>query len=96
MTSPNDWNQRIIQECRANGGKVGSPTNPAWYHNLVANPQATIEVGTETVDVSATVTTCAERVRLYATQPKLYPGFAEYAGMTSRRIPVAALTRRPG
>jgi deazaflavin-dependent oxidoreductase (nitroreductase family) len=74
--------------------KGGAPTNPDWYHNLVANPSATVEVGTESFDVDAHVTTGAERDELYARQAKLYPGFAEYETRTDRVIPVVALTRK--
>src|SRR5258708_517971 len=48
--------------------KGGAPTNPAWYHNLVANPQATVEVGTETVPVKAIVAKGDERDRLFNNQ----------------------------
>jgi deazaflavin-dependent oxidoreductase (nitroreductase family) len=74
--------------------KAGAPTNPDWYHNLVAHPEATVEVGTETIDVTAIVTTGEERDRLYTRQAKLYPGFAEYQAKTTRKIPVIALQRR--
>jgi len=73
--------------------KGGAPTNPAWYHNLLAHPQATVEVGTETFDVKAVVITGEERDRLYAKQAKLYPGFADYEARTTRQIPVIALER---
>jgi deazaflavin-dependent oxidoreductase (nitroreductase family) len=74
--------------------KAGAPTNPDWYHNLVANPSATVEVGTESFDVDAHITTGAERDELYARQATLYPGFAEYEAKTDRVIPVVALTRK--
>jgi len=74
--------------------KGGAPTNPDWYHNLVAHPEATVEVGTETFDVTATVVTGEERDRLYAEQARRYPGFAEYQEKTTRRIPVVALKRK--
>lgn len=74
--------------------KGGAPTNPSWYHNLVAHPDATVEVGTETFDVTASVVTGEERDRLYAEQSRRYPGFAEYQEKTTRRIPVIALKRR--
>jgi len=74
--------------------KAGAPTNPAWYHNLVANPSATVEVGTETVDVDAVVTSGEERERLFNRQAELYPQFAEYAQSTTRQIPVIALERK--
>jgi deazaflavin-dependent oxidoreductase (nitroreductase family) len=74
--------------------KGGAPTHPGWYHNLLAHPQTTIEVGTETIPVTATVVTGAERDRLYAEQARLRPAFAEYQAKTTRRIPVIALERR--
>src|SRR5262245_32549195 len=137
MLNMSDFNQRIIAEFRANGGKVGgpfegapmlllattgaksgaqrinplvflpdgdrfviiaskggAPSNPDWYHNLVAHPDTTIEVGTETIPVTAVVVTGEERDRLYAQQAALRPAFAEYQTKTTRRIPVIALQRR--
>ena len=130
-----DWNTQVIEEFRANGGKVesfgnapllilhttgaksgelraspvmyladgervlvfaskgGAPTNPDWYHNLVANPVASVEVDGEHYDVKATMMTGAERDRLYARQAELYPGFGEYEKKTTRTIPVVALER---
>ena len=73
--------------------KAGAPTNPAWYHNLIANPKATIEVGTETFEVTAVEVQGEERDQLYAKQASLYPGFAEYEAKTTRKIPVIALQR---
>jgi deazaflavin-dependent oxidoreductase (nitroreductase family) len=73
--------------------KAGAPTNPDWYHNLLAHPQVTVEVGTETFDVTAVVTTGEERDRLYAKQAAMNPGFAEYQTKTTRKIPVIALVR---
>lgn len=132
----NDYNRSVIDEFRANAGKVGgpfdgaplllsttgaktgisrttplmylpdgdrfvifaskagAPTSPDWYHNLVANPSATIEVGSESVAVLALVTKGEERTRLFATQAELYPVFAEYQAKTSRAIPVVALQRQ--
>jgi len=137
MPEVSEWNRAIVDEFRANGGKVGgqfqdapmlllhsvgaksgeprlhpmmyladgdrwlvfaskagAPDNPAWYHNLVANPDASIEIGTERIDVHATVLAGEERDRFYAEQARRYPGFAEYEAKTTRRIPVVALTRR--
>ena len=74
--------------------KAGAPTNPDWYHNLIAHPEATSEVGTETFPVTATVVTGEERDRLYAMQAKRFPQFAEYETKTTRKIPVIALTRK--
>jgi len=47
------------------GSKGGAPTNPDWYYNLVATPELTVEVGTETFRVHATVAEEPERTRLY-------------------------------
>jgi deazaflavin-dependent oxidoreductase (nitroreductase family) len=76
--------------------KGGAPKHPDWYHNLVANPETTIEVGTETIPVRAEVITGEERDRLYARQAADRSAFAEYQAKTKRRIPVIALTRRAG
>ncbi|MCK2213123.1 nitroreductase family deazaflavin-dependent oxidoreductase [Actinomadura sp. ATCC 31491] len=130
----NDFNQQVIDEFRANAGRVGgmfegaplvlltttgaksgkqhttpvmyladgdryvviasyagSDQNPAWYHNLKANPVATVEVGTDTFQVKAVQIDGEERDQLYARMVAQAPGFAEYERKTSRRIPVVAL-----
>ena len=130
----NNWNAKIIEEFRANAGKVGGPfegatvlllhtrgartglervnplayqpvgddiavfaskagadTNPDWYHNLLANPLTTVEVGTDTVAVRARVAEGEERERIWERQKELMPGFAEYEQKTTRRIPVIVL-----
>jgi deazaflavin-dependent oxidoreductase (nitroreductase family) len=74
--------------------KAGAPTNPAWYHNLLAHPTATVEVGTETVDVDAVVTAGEERERLFERQAAIMPQFNEYARQTTRQIPVIVLQRK--
>ena len=74
--------------------KGGAPTDPDWYHNLVANPDATVEVGIETFPAKATVIFGKERDEIYAKQAALYPGFAEYERKTTRKIPVIALARK--
>lgn len=71
--------------------KAGAPTHPDWYHNLVANPEASIEVGTETKRVRAEVAGGAERDTIWTTQKERYPGFAEYEAATTREIPVVLL-----
>jgi deazaflavin-dependent oxidoreductase (nitroreductase family) len=71
----------------------GGPHNPPWYHNLVANPVATVEVGTEKFKVRATVTSGAERQRLFDQAAKEMPNFADYQKKTSRQIPVLLLKR---
>ncbi len=73
--------------------KGGAPTNPDWYHNLVAHPTVTLEVGTETFDAQASVAEGAERERLYAQVVAQMPGFGEYQRNTTRQIPVVVLTR---
>ena len=85
---------------RADGGRLyvfasfaGRPENPAWFHNLVANQQVNVEVGTETYAATATVLTGAERDQVFADQARQYPGFAEYQEKTTRIIPVVELTR---
>ena len=74
----------------------GLPTNPDWYYNLVAHPEVTVEVGTQTFDVTAVVITGEERDQLYARQVERAPVFAEYQAKTTRKIPVIALHRRQG
>src|SRR5713101_8410522 len=76
--------------------KAGAPTNPAWYHNLLAHPEVTVEVGTETYEATATPLTGEERDRLYAKQASLYPQFGEYQARATRKIPVIELERRKG
>jgi len=136
MAELNDRNRAIIEEFRANGGKVGgpfagrtllllhtvgaksgqerinpvacvtdgdrlviiaskggAPTNPDWYHNLLAHPQVTVELGTERFQARAEVAPEPERTRLYARMVSVMPGFAEYQQKTERVIPVVVLTR---
>ena len=72
----------------------GAPKNPAWYHNLIANPKVTVEVGTEKFEATATVIADrAERDRLYAGMIAHAEGFAEYETKTTRLIPVVVLER---
>ena len=71
--------------------KAGAPTNPDWFHNLVANPDASVEVGAQTVPVRARVAEGAERARIWTRQTELYPGFADYESKTTREIPVVIL-----
>ena len=134
--SPSNWNENIINEFHANGGKVGgmfegaplllltttgartgrkltsplmyrsdgdrilvfaskggAPTHPDWYHNLVANPRVTVEIGTETFEAAAQVTEGEERDRLFARQAEETPQFGEYQANITRKIPVVALVR---
>jgi deazaflavin-dependent oxidoreductase (nitroreductase family) len=132
-----DWNANIIEEFRANAGKVGGPfegapmlllhttgaksgaervnpvvyqpddgrwvvfgsksgadSHPDWFHNLRANPEVEIEVGTDTVPVTARVAEGDERERLWTRQKELMPGFKDYEAKTTRQIPVVVLERR--
>ena len=73
--------------------KGGAPTNPQWYHNLVANPRATVEVGKETFPVDAHVAEGEERERLWATVTSRFPQFAQYQTKTERQIPLVVLER---
>ncbi len=75
------------------GSKGGAPTNPAWYHNLVANPDARVEVGTDAYDVRAVITKGEERDRIFNAQAAAMPQFAEYQKNATRVIPVIALER---
>ena len=133
----NDFNSDVINEFRANDGKVGggfegasmvlvhhtgarsgtervtplvyrpegdgwvifaskggAPDNPDWYHNLMAHPATTIEVGSERVDVTAIEVTGAERDRIFEAQKAEAPQFAEYEASTDRIIPVILFERR--
>jgi deazaflavin-dependent oxidoreductase (nitroreductase family) len=131
-----DWNAKIIEEFRANGGKVGgdfentpllllhhrgaktgtervnplayqdlgggavavfaskggAPTNPDWFHNLKANPETAIEIGTETRRVRARVADDEERDKIWERQKQLRPQFAKYEETAApRQIPVVVL-----
>jgi deazaflavin-dependent oxidoreductase (nitroreductase family) len=136
MSNQTNWNQAIIDEFRANSGKVGgyfagktllllhtvgaksrqerinpvayvadgdrfviiaskggAPDNPGWYHNIIAHPQVTVEVGTEQFQARATVPIEPERTRLFNKMVEMMPGFADYQRKTTRVIPVIILTR---
>jgi deazaflavin-dependent oxidoreductase (nitroreductase family) len=129
-----DWNSKIIEEFRANGGKVGgqfegapllllhtvgaktgqprvnpvmyrqlpagyavfaskggAPTNPDWYHNLLAHPRVSAEIGTGTVEFVARVAEGAEREGIWTAHKAANPGFADYERKTGRQIPVVIL-----
>jgi len=76
--------------------KGGAPTNPDWYHNLMAQPDTRVEVGTDTVVVHARETDGDERQDLFDRITAVMPGFADYQAKTSRRIPIIVLERRDG
>lgn len=74
--------------------KAGADTNPAWFHNLMANPRTRIEVGAETVDVQARIAGGAEYDEIWEAQKSDFPAFADYERKTSRdHIPVVVLER---
>ena len=73
--------------------KGGAPTNPDWYYNARANPEATVEVGGKTFPVRARIAAGEERERLFSRQKSLRPTFAEYERRTTRTIPVVVLER---
>ena len=71
----------------------GAPKHPAWFLNLKANPEVTVEVGTEKYQARAVVPQGAERDRLFNAQAALMPNFAEYQTKTTRVIPAVVLER---
>jgi deazaflavin-dependent oxidoreductase (nitroreductase family) len=72
----------------------GAPRHPAWYHNLVKNPAAEVEVGSDTFMVHATpLPSGSERDRLYEQHAQVMPGFRGYQEKTTRIIPVVLLDR---
>ena len=72
---------------------AGAPKNPAWFVNLVANPVATVELGSERFQARATVTSGEERQRLYRNQAAQMAIFDDYQKKTTRQIPVVVLER---
>jgi deazaflavin-dependent oxidoreductase (nitroreductase family) len=139
MSSPTDelhqWNRKMVEEFRANGGKPagpfagsallllhttgvrsgrerinplmyqdlgdgrvavfasanGAPNHPDWYHNLVANPTITAEIGTEERPFRAHTATGEERESIWSRQKQGSPGFAGFEATTDRQIPVVIL-----
>jgi deazaflavin-dependent oxidoreductase (nitroreductase family) len=74
--------------------KGGAPDHPAWYRNLLADPEATIEVEADEVPVVATTAEGEERDRLWASLTEAWPAYDDYQAKTEREIPVVVLTRR--
>jgi deazaflavin-dependent oxidoreductase (nitroreductase family) len=85
--------QRVGEAFAIFASQGGSSRNPAWYYNLVANPDAWIEAGGETHDVRARVATGGERERIWSAQKDAFPVFAEYERSVARQIPVVVLDR---
>lgn len=75
------------------GSKGGAPSHPDWYRNLVANPKASVEVGTDRFDVVAHTAEGDERTRIWELQKHDVPQFAQYEKNTDREIPVVVLER---
>lgn len=73
------------------GSFAGADVNPAWVHNLRANPSAHVEIGDESSDVTARELPPAERDELFPKITAVAPGFAEYQAKTTRVIPVFEL-----
>jgi deazaflavin-dependent oxidoreductase (nitroreductase family) len=72
---------------------AGGPHNPPWYHNLLKNPVATVEIGTDRFQVKASPTSGEKRKRLFAQHAAMMPIFNDYEKKTSREIPVLVLER---
>jgi F420H(2)-dependent quinone reductase len=71
--------------------KGGSPRQPAWFHNLRANPDTSVQVGSRRIRVTARVATPKERSRLWPKVVALYRGYEQYQRRTSRQIPLVIL-----
>lgn len=74
--------------------KGGFPKHPAWYHNLLANPDTTVQVGSERRMVHARVARPEERERLWAMAVEAWPGYEDYRRRTDREIPLVVLEPR--
>ena len=74
--------------------KGGFPKNPAWFHNLCANPDTEVQIGREHRPVHARVADGEERRRFWDRAVALWPQYADYQARTERQIPVVVLDRR--
>ena len=74
--------------------KGGHPRNPAWFHNLLAHPETTVQVGAQRRPVRARVATAAERKRMWPLVVATYSGYEDYARRTEREIPLVVLEPR--
>jgi deazaflavin-dependent oxidoreductase (nitroreductase family) len=75
--------------------KGGYPKHPAWFHNLVAHPDTTVQVGSRRLAVHAHVADAEERLRLWPLVVGVYSGYADYQRRTEREIPLVVLEPRP-
>jgi deazaflavin-dependent oxidoreductase (nitroreductase family) len=84
--------QQVGESFAIFASKAGAPGNPAWYHNLLAHPDTTVELGTETISVTARVAEPSEREVIWERQKERLPNFAEYEVKAApRTIPVVVL-----
>jgi deazaflavin-dependent oxidoreductase (nitroreductase family) len=74
--------------------KGGYPKNPAWYHNLKANPDTTIQIGSKVIDVHAREAKPEEYDRLWGLAVDVYGGYEDYRRRTERKIPLIVLEPR--
>jgi F420H(2)-dependent quinone reductase len=74
--------------------KGGFPKHPAWFHNLRAHPDVTVQVGSAKREVRARVASGAERERLWQRAVELYGPYADYQKRTERQIPLVVLEPR--
>ena len=74
--------------------KGGYPKSPGWFHNLKANPDTTIQIGSKRMDVHARVATPEEYDRLWKLAVDVYGGYEDYRRRTERKIPLVVLTPR--
>jgi deazaflavin-dependent oxidoreductase (nitroreductase family) len=74
--------------------KGGAPENPSWYENLLADPNATIQVKGDSIDVRASTAEGEERERLWSLMTEVWPAYDEYQTRTDRQIPVVVFSRR--
>ena len=74
--------------------KGGWPANPSWYENLLANPDATIQVKDQIIAVRASTAAGEERARLWSLMTEVWPDYDAYQARTERQIPVVVLSRR--
>lgn len=72
----------------------GAPDNPAWYLNLVANPQVDVQVWGEKFAATASTASADEKSRLWAIMEKIWPAYNDYQAKTPRDIPVVVLKPR--
>jgi deazaflavin-dependent oxidoreductase (nitroreductase family) len=74
--------------------KGGAPDHPGWYKNLLANPDAKIQVRGDVIPVSARTGSAADKKRVWPTMTAQWPGYDEYQAKTKRDIPVVLLHPR--